>query len=121
MPTEPMRAVEPVEPTGPANDIQAAAWAAVQEYREAIRWHPPGSSLGSSLASRGDPEQHILAVLTEDERAQWATLPAADRAKLMREFKGGPITPNGQSYLKKRIALQSPAPADQPAASSVAK
>jgi hypothetical protein len=29
MPTEPIQAVEPIEPTGPANDIQAAAWAAV--------------------------------------------------------------------------------------------
>jgi hypothetical protein len=86
-----------------------------------MRWHPPGSSLGSSLASRGNPEQAILEVLDPDERAQWATLPAADRAKLVREFRGGPITPNGRSYLKKRIALQSPAPADRPAASSVAK
>jgi hypothetical protein len=86
MPTEPIRAVEPIEPTGPANDIQAAAWAAVQEYRAAVRWHPPGSSLGSSPVGPGDPEQHILEMLDPDERARWATLPAADRAKLVREF-----------------------------------
>jgi hypothetical protein len=120
MPIEPIQAVEPIEPIEPANDIQAAAWAAVQEYRAAIRWHPPGSSLGSSLASRGDPEQHILAVLTEDERTLWNRIQPPERAKLTREFRDDPITPNGLGYLRKKIVLLAPPAPDQGEAQAAA-
>ena len=61
---------------------------------------------GSGVAFTG-PDQHILEVLEPDERTLWAQLPEADRAKLIREFAGGPFTDAGKSYLRKKVQLLS--------------
>jgi hypothetical protein len=100
----------------PEPDYHAMAAAIVADYRSVTRWQPAGPS---SPASEGDPEQHILEVLEPQERTLWNRVQPADRAKLAREFRGGPITPNGLGYLRKKIALLAPpAPDAQPAAVS---
>lgn len=98
--------------------IQARVAEILTEIAEGIRWQPAESP---SPASSEDPERHVLEVLEPEERKLWNRVPAAARAKLAREFRGG-ITANGLGYLRKKIALLAPpAPDDQggePAAGS---
>jgi hypothetical protein len=92
--------------------IQARVAEILTEIAEGMRWRsmapsPPASSAGAP------PEQHLLEQLEPDERILWDRVPAADRARLVREFRGG-ITANGRSYLAKVIVLLAPpAPDDQ--------
>jgi hypothetical protein len=92
--------------------IQARVAEIMAEIAAGLRWQSPKPG-DPPRASEDDPEAHVVAALTADERQLWHRLQPADRVKLTREFRGG-ITPNGRSYLAKVIVLLAPpAPDDQ--------
>jgi hypothetical protein len=75
---------------------------------------PPGRP-PDEAAAQAEPPTDVLALLTPEEREMFDRVPAADQARLLREFRGG-ATPTGLSYLRKKIALLAmplPAAADQ--------
>ena len=100
--------------------IQARVAEIMAEIAEGLRWRPVKSPSPASSAD-APSDAHILAVLEPQERDTWSRLQPSDRAKLTREFRDDPISELGLSYLRKKIVLLAPPPADDQAGAQPAE